>query len=61
MVVFLPPLELLERVTVDDPRRVYDLGCGVGEIARIMAERARAYAAAAPPLEWDGVYTATTK
>lgn len=30
-------------------------------VARIMAERARAYAAAAPPLEWDGVYTATTK
>ncbi len=34
-----PALELLERVQVDDPRQVYDLGCGVGEIARIMADR----------------------
>lgn len=34
-----PALELFERIDVDRPRRVYDLGCGVGEIARLMAER----------------------
>lgn len=34
-----PALELLERIEIEAPRVVYDLGCGAGEIARIMAER----------------------
>ena len=34
-----PALELLGRVHVESPRTVFDLGCGAGEIARIMAER----------------------
>lgn len=34
-----PALELFERIDVDGPRNVYDLGCGVGEIARLMADR----------------------
>jgi len=34
-----PALELLARVDVDAPENVYDLGCGVGEIARLMADR----------------------
>ena len=34
-----PSLELLERVPLTDPRVVYDLGCGAGEQARMMADR----------------------
>jgi len=34
-----PALELLERVPLDAPERVYDLGCGTGQVARLMAER----------------------
>lgn len=34
-----PALELFERVDVERPTAVYDLGCGVGEIARLMTER----------------------
>lgn len=34
-----PALELLSRVEIDDPKLVYDLGCGGGEIARILADR----------------------
>lgn len=38
-----PALELFERAMLAlggrEPRQVYDLGCGAGEIARIMAER----------------------
>lgn len=34
-----PALELLERVPLAAPSLVYDLGCGPGEITRIMAER----------------------
>jgi trans-aconitate 2-methyltransferase len=34
-----PALELLDRVPLAAPRVVYDLGCGSGHVARIMAER----------------------
>jgi trans-aconitate 2-methyltransferase len=34
-----PALELLDRVPLTDPKLVYDIGCGAGEIARLMAER----------------------
>lgn len=34
-----PALELLARVDHPGPTRVYDIGCGGGEIARLMAER----------------------
>lgn len=34
-----PALELLARVGLTAPAVVYDLGCGAGEIARLMAER----------------------
>jgi trans-aconitate 2-methyltransferase len=34
-----PALELLARVPLDDPRLVYDLGCGTGEVTALMAER----------------------
>lgn len=34
-----PALELLARSPVDGPRLIYDLGCGDGQMARLMAER----------------------
>ncbi|HET9658874.1 MAG TPA: methyltransferase domain-containing protein [Thermomicrobiales bacterium] len=34
-----PALELLGRVPLSDPRLIYDLGCGPGEITRIIAHR----------------------
>jgi trans-aconitate 2-methyltransferase len=34
-----PAMELLERVPLSDPRLIYDLGCGTGEITGIMANR----------------------
>lgn len=34
-----PALELLDRVNVADPQLIYDLGCGAGNITRILAER----------------------
>jgi trans-aconitate 2-methyltransferase len=34
-----PALELLARVPVEAPRVVYDLGCGAGQLSRLMAER----------------------
>ena len=37
-----PALELLDRIEIDDPRLVYDLGCGSGEITVLLAERYRA-------------------
>lgn len=69
-----PALELLERVPLEECRVVYDLGCGDGQMARLMAERwpaARVYgldnspqmlekAATQPsPVEWKEVDIAT--
>jgi trans-aconitate 2-methyltransferase len=34
-----PALELLERLPLAEPQRIYDLGCGTGNEARLMAER----------------------
>ncbi len=34
-----PALELLERVPLSPPTVVYDLGCGTGDVTRIIAER----------------------
>lgn len=34
-----PALELLDRVPLASPRVVYDLGCGPGQLTRIIAER----------------------
>ncbi len=34
-----PALELLERVPLESPHLIYDLGCGDGQMARLMAER----------------------
>jgi trans-aconitate 2-methyltransferase len=34
-----PALELLGRIPVESPRLVYDLGCGTGNVTRIIAER----------------------
>lgn len=34
-----PALELLERVPLTEPAVIYDLGCGLGQMARLMAER----------------------
>jgi trans-aconitate 2-methyltransferase len=36
-----PALELLARVPLEAPRVVYDLGCGAGQLSRLMAERWR--------------------
>ena len=34
-----PALELLARVTVESPGVVYDLGCGAGQVTRLLADR----------------------
>ena len=34
-----PALELLERIQIKSPQVIYDLGCGSGDIAKIMSER----------------------
>lgn len=34
-----PALELLQRVPLESPELIYDLGCGDGEVTRLMAER----------------------
>lgn len=34
-----PAIELLARIDHDQPHRVYDLGCGTGEITRLLAAR----------------------
>ncbi len=34
-----PALELLDRIALESPGVVYDLGCGTGSVARLMAER----------------------
>ena len=34
-----PALDLLARVPLADPRRIYDLGCGSGHVTRLLADR----------------------
>jgi len=34
-----PALDLLARVHADEPKAVYDLGCGAGNVTRMLAER----------------------
>ena len=34
-----PALELIDRIPLASPRVIYDLGCGTGEVTRIIAER----------------------
>jgi trans-aconitate 2-methyltransferase len=34
-----PAIDLLARVAAASPRRVYDLGCGAGNVTRLLAER----------------------
>lgn len=34
-----PALDLIARIALESPRRVYDLGCGTGNITRLLAQR----------------------
>ncbi len=34
-----PALDLLARIDVSSPKRIYDLGCGTGNVTRLLAER----------------------
>ncbi len=34
-----PGLELMDRVQLESPERVFDLGCGTGSLTRILAEK----------------------
>lgn len=34
-----PAIDLLARVTVESPKHIYDLGCGAGNITRLLAQR----------------------
>jgi len=34
-----PALELLARIPLDSPARIFDLGCGTGSVTRLIAER----------------------
>jgi trans-aconitate 2-methyltransferase len=34
-----PALELLERIPLDSPELIYDLGCGTGQVTRLIAQR----------------------
>lgn len=36
---FRPAQDLLARIEVDSPRTVYDLGCGAGNVTRMLAQR----------------------
>jgi len=36
---FRPAQDLLMRVAIDSPRTVYDLGCGAGNVTRMLAQR----------------------
>ena len=36
---FRPAMDLLARVTVEAPKTVYDLGCGAGNVTRLLAQR----------------------
>lgn len=36
---FRPALDLLNRVTVENPATVFDLGCGTGSVTRVLMER----------------------
>jgi trans-aconitate 2-methyltransferase len=63
-----PALELLQRISLADPKVIFDLGCGVGQVTRMLAERwpdanvygldnssemlARAAAGPAGPVQW---------
>ena len=35
---FRPAMDLLARVTVEAPKTVYDLGCGAGNVTRLLAK-----------------------
>ena len=34
-----PALDLMGRIPLADPERIYDLGCGSGNVTRLLAER----------------------
>lgn len=34
-----PAIDLLARIAVEEPKRVYDLGCGAGNVTRLLCER----------------------
>jgi len=34
-----PAIDLLARIAAESPKRVYDLGCGAGNVTRLLAER----------------------
>jgi len=36
---FRPALDLLNRIAIDAPATVHDLGCGTGNVTRLLAQR----------------------